>query len=173
MSIKVIGIQDLNRRLKEVSKFITKTEKRKVTFGAAKPLVSAGRRITPKREHPDKHRHPFQNPRYYKKKIQAYYIPGNLKKSFARVAQKRLKRTTDTFVGANFARIKQLIYGTTVPRSDGYYAHMAFGKDSNARKYREKVIMPTIAKAGRQSLRAMEIATVKVWAKAKTRLKFK
>ena len=116
MSIKVIGIQDLNRRLKEVSKFMTKTEKRKVTFGAAKPLVSAGRRITPKREHPDKHRHPWQNPRYYKKKIQAYYIPGNLQKSFARVAQKRLKRTTDTFVGANFARIKQLIYGTTVPK---------------------------------------------------------
>jgi hypothetical protein len=173
MSIKVVGLKDLSQRLSKLSKFMTKTEKRRLTFYAAKPIVSAGRKISPVRSHPDKWGHPYENPRYSAGQVVARYVPGNLKKSFRRIPQKFLKRTAASFVGPFKGRQPLQVHGRTVPKSDGYYAPMAFGKNSTADDYMKKVIDPAVRLGGSAALKSMEKGAINIFSKAKTKLNFR
>ena len=173
MSIRVEGTQLLNSRLKELSKFMTKTERRRITFSAANAIVGPGRQSTPIRSFPDKYNHPYENPRYLNKKIVAKYIPGNLKKAFRRIPQTNLKKTDKSFVGAFMGKQALDVYGKSPAKSDGYYAGMAFGKNSTIKDYVDKVLRPALNKGGAKALVNMEKKAVQVWSKAKTKLNFK
>ena len=174
MSIRV-DVGDLNRRLKELSKFMTKVEKRRIAFASAGPLVSAGRKASPVRQHPDKWGHPYENPRYGSKgskTIRAKYIPGNLKKAFRRIPLQKLRKTSKAFVGPFLTKSVLPVHGASPAKSDGYYAPMAFGKGSNANTYEDKVVKAAVSGGGAKSLLNMQKKYLQVWSKAKTRLKF-
>jgi len=176
MSIRVDGVQELNLKLKELGKFMTKTEKRRITFAAAKPIVEAGRSVSPVRSVPDKWGHPRENPRYSKSKkgtIIARYLPGNLKKSFRRIPQQRLKKSSSSFVGPFSTQQRLGLYGGSVAKSDGYYATMAFGKGSTAADYENKILKVAVTKAGKKTYLEMQKKARQVWEKAKTGLNFR
>ena len=173
MSIDVVGLKIVNSRLSKLGKFMTKTEKRRITFAAANALVRPGRQSTPIRSFPDKWGHPFENPRYVKKKVVAKYVPGNLRKAFRRIPQTNLKKTDKSFVGAFMGKQALDVYGKSPARSDGYYAPMAFGRGSTIKNYIDKVLKPAVSKGGNKALQNMEKKALDVWSKAKTRLNFK
>jgi len=118
------------RKVKLSTDDFDKKTKKKILARATRPLVKAARTLAPK----------STKPHYrYTSGSRIKYNPGNLRRSIKRIL---LNKSTDVFVGPQFAKQRVMEYGGPGQPTDAYYAAMVFG---SAQRFNAKVLAPALA----------------------------
>ena len=141
-------------------------------FRASKPLENAGRKRIPKRKGG------FKNEvEGGAKEYQAWYVPGNLRKSWRRIPVRKLgKKTRSAFVGPFAERTKQgSTYGRTINTSHGIFANAALssirgkGKKIKSlggrRDFQRRITVPAYKEASGPILKILEYEHANAWVK--------
>jgi hypothetical protein len=144
MSVQITGINELNERLRQYQKAISKPREKTgiLAAGAQKIRLAASKAPTPKsgKDH-----------YYYYKGQKKLIKAGNLRKSMKVYRGKE----GDVYVGPRFKRSLSGIgtVGATAASSSGYYAHMIY---KTASAFRTRIMERAAVAAAVQTFKAIE-----------------
>lgn len=148
MGIEIQGLQQLNERLRALSReVVTPKEKQKIAAAGAPPIVRASKKIAAKAD---------KDYAFYRKGKKYTIKAGNLRLSIRSFRQ----RNGDVSIGPK--RLKKLtgeIIGSDRKNASGFYAAMHY---KSASRYRQNVTEKAVSQSLQKSLAAMDKAVERI-----------